>query len=192
MEKIKVVAISGSLREDSYNRKLVHIAAEGAKAAGAEVTEVNLKDYPMPLFDEDLEAQSGSPEAATKLQRLFTDADAVIFGSPEYNSSITAALKNAIDWISRSGKGEKPLAAFDGKVAVIMSASPGGLGGLRGLVHLRSILGNLKMIVLPDQVAIGTAYEAFSESGNLNDEAKQKSIISLGRKAVDFASRLKK
>lgn len=191
MSKIKVVAISGSLRKDSYNHKLLNIAAGGAKTAGAEVTIVHLKDYPMPLFDEEIETKEGPPESAVKLKKLFIEADALLISSPEYNSSITAALKNAIDWISRSTKGEKPLSAFDGKVAALMSASPGGLGGLRGLVHLRSILGNLKVIVLPDQVAVGSAFEAFTDSGNLADEGKQKAILGLGQRVVDIAARLK-
>ncbi|HIK08909.1 MAG TPA: NAD(P)H-dependent oxidoreductase [Oscillatoriaceae cyanobacterium M33_DOE_052] len=143
----KILAFAGSTRADSYNKKMVKIAAAGAKAAGAEVTYLDLRDLPLPLFDEDLQAQEGFPENARKLKELMLAHQGLLIASPEYNSSITAVLKNAIDWASRpSEPGEQMLACFNGKVATIMSASPGGMGGMRGLVHLRSILGNINVI----------------------------------------------
>lgn len=177
----KILALGGSLRRDSYNQKLAALVAEGARAAGAEVTVVSLHDFPMPLFDEDLEAASGKPATAKRLKQLFADHDGLIIASPEYNSSLTAALKNAIDWVSRSdAEGEKPLSALAGKTAVICAASPGGLGGLRGLVHLRAILGNIGITVLPDQIAVGSAYSAFAEDGSLSDAATAKRVSDLG------------
>jgi chromate reductase, NAD(P)H dehydrogenase (quinone) len=107
------------------------------------------------------------PENGTKLKKLFIDHDGLLVASPEYNSSVTAVLKNVIDWVSRPAPGEPPLVAFRGKVATLMSASPGALGGLRGLVHLRSILGNIGVIVLPDQVAVARAHEALRPDGSL-------------------------
>ncbi|MBD2677145.1 MULTISPECIES: NADPH-dependent FMN reductase [Nostoc] len=176
----KILAFAGSTRIDSYNKKLVKIAAAGAKAAGAEVTYLDLRDLPLPLYDEDLEAQEGMPANARTLKDLMISHQGFLIASPEYNSSITAVLKNAIDWASRPYPNEAPLTAFAGKVATIMSASPGGFGGLRGLVHLRSILGNIKVLVLPDQIAVSKAYEAFNADGTLKDPKQQESIEKLG------------
>jgi chromate reductase, NAD(P)H dehydrogenase (quinone) len=177
----KILALGGSLRRDSYNQKLAALVAAGAKAAGAEVTVISLHDFPMPLFDEDLEAASGKPAMAKRLKQLFADHDGLIIASPEYNSSITAALKNAIDWVSRGDSAdEKPLSALAGKTAVICAASPGGYGGLRGLVHLRAILGNIGITVLPDQVAVGAAHTVLSADGTLNDAAMAKRVNDLG------------
>jgi NAD(P)H-dependent FMN reductase len=176
----RILAFAGSTRIDSYNKKLVKIAASGAQAAGAEVTYIDLRDLPLPLYDEDLEAQEGLPANARTFKELMISHQGLLIASPEYNSSLTAVLKNAIDWASRPAPNEAPLAAFAGKVATIMSASPGALGGLRGLVHLRSILGNIKVLVLPDQVAVPKAYEAFNVDGTLKDPKQQQSIEQLG------------
>jgi chromate reductase, NAD(P)H dehydrogenase (quinone) len=173
MTTTKILAFAGSARKDSFNKKLVKIAAEGAKAAGAEVTYLDFRDLPLPLFDEDLEAAEGLPENALKLKAMMKAHQGFLIACPEYNSSITPLLKNAIDWASRPEPGEPSLVCFKDKVTVLMSASPGGLGGLRGLVHVRSILSNIGVLVLPDQKAIGTAYQAFDENGNLKDELQQ-------------------
>jgi chromate reductase, NAD(P)H dehydrogenase (quinone) len=186
-----ILAFGGSLRRQSWNQKLASIAAEGARAAGAEVTAICLRDYPLPLFDEDLEAEQGLPENAKKLKALFREHHGLIIASPEYNSSITAALKNAIDWISRSETKEEPaLSALAGKTAVICAASPGALGGLRGLVHLRSILGNIGITVLPDQQAVGSAYSAFSDTGRLTDIKQHQRIEALGATLANHLTKL--
>ena len=176
----KILAFAGSTRIESYNKKLVKIAAAGAQAAGAEVTYIDLRDLPLPLYDEDLEAQEGLPANARTFKDLLISHQGLLIASPEYNSSLTPVLKNAIDWASRPAPNEAPLAAFAGKVATIMSASPGALGGLRGLVHLRSILGNIKVLVLPDQIAVSKAYEAFNPDGTLVDPKQQEFIEKLG------------
>ena len=191
MSTVKILAFAGSTRTASFNKKLVKIAAEGARAAGAEVTLIDLRDFPMPLFDGDLEEQSGLPESARKLKRLMIDHHGFLIAAPEYNSSITAVLKNTIDWVSRPETDDEPsLAAFRGKSVALMSTSPGALGGLRGLVTVRSILGNIGCYLLPDQISIPKAYEAFDETGALKDEARQKSIIELGRKLAEFTGNL--
>ncbi|MBD2074264.1 NAD(P)H-dependent oxidoreductase [Phormidium sp. FACHB-592] len=190
MTTAKILAFAGSARHDSINKKLVKIAVEGAKAAGAEVTYLDFRDLPLPLYDEDLEEAEGLPENVLKLKALLKAHQGFLIASPEYNSSITPLLKNAIDWASRSEPGEPPLACFNEKVAVLMSASPGTLGGLRGLVHVRSILGNIGVLVLPDQQAIGNAHQAFDDNGNLKDEAKQASILQLGNKLATVAAKL--
>ncbi len=188
----QIVAFAGSLRSGSFNKKLVAIAADAARAVGAEVTLVDLRDLALPLFDEDLETASGLPEGAKTFKALLRASDGFLIASPEYNSSVTAALKNAIDWASRAeSDDEPPLAAFRGKSAALCAASPGALGGLRGLVTLRSILGNIGVLVLPDQVVIPTAHDAFDEAGKLKDERKAKQVAQLAGALVDLASKLK-
>jgi chromate reductase len=187
----RILAFAGSTRRESFNKKLACIAAKGARDAGAGVTLIDLKDFSLPLFDPDLEAGQGMPENAKRLKKLFTDHDGLLIASPEYNSSITAVLKNAVDWVSRPAPGEPSLAAFRGKVATLMSASPGALGGLRGLVHVRSILGNIGVIVLPDQIAVAKAHEAFQPDGSLTDPKQQAGIEGLGKTLASFLMKLK-
>ena len=180
----RVLAFAGSARTDSFNVKLVNIAAEGAREAEAEVTVLNLKDFPMPLFNQDLEAAEGPPEQATRLKGIMLAHEGLLIASPEYNSSISPLLKNTIDWVSRPADSEPMLAVYRDKVAAVMSASPGGLGGLRGLVHLRSILSNMGVLVIPDQVAVTQAHSAFDDHGNLLDAKRQTSVQGLGRSVV--------
>jgi len=190
MTDAKILAFAGSARQDSYNKKLVKIAVEGAKAAGAEVTYLDFRNLPLPLYDEDLEASEGLPENVLKLKAMMKAHQGFLIACPEYNSSITPLLKNAIDWASRSEPDEPPLMCFKEKTAVLMSASPGGLGGLRGLGHVRSILSSIGVVVLPDQKAIGSAYQAFDENGNLKDESQQAAIAQLGSKLATVTAKL--
>ena len=187
----RILAFASSTRRESFNKKLVAIAAQGAREAGAEVTLIDLKDFPLPLFDQDLEAEQGMPENGKKLKKLFIDHDGLLIASPEYNSSFPGVLKNAIDWVSRPAPGEPSLVAFRGKVATLMSASPGALGGLRGLVHVRSILGNIGVIVLPDQIAVAKAHEAFHADGSLKDAKQQAGIEGLGKTLASFLKKFK-
>jgi NAD(P)H-dependent FMN reductase len=186
----RILAFAGSARRESFNKKLIQIAAAGAEAGGASVTLIDLADFELPLFNQDLEAEKGLPEKAVALKKLFVEHDGLLMSCPEYNSSITPLWKNTIDWVSRQAPGETPLAAFKGKVATIMSASPGKLGGLRGLVHVRSILGNIGAVVLPEQIAISEAAGAFTPDGKLQDAKMHESIDSLGRKLADFLKKL--
>jgi len=191
MSKIQLLAFSGSLRRDSYNTKLVTAAAASARKVGADVTLVNLADFAMPLFDEDLESSSGMPDAARRFKALMASHNGFLIASPEYNSSVSGALKNAIDWASRTeSSDEKPLLAFRGKVAGLLSASPGALGGLRGLVHLRAILGNLMVHVVPEQFALGRAHEAFDASGALQDERNASAAHSVAAATTRTAAAL--
>ncbi|MBE9017935.1 NAD(P)H-dependent oxidoreductase [Chroococcidiopsidales cyanobacterium LEGE 13417] len=192
MTAAKILAFAGSARQGSYNKKLVKIAVEGAKATGAEVTYLDFRDLPLPLYDEDLEAAEGLPENALKLRGLMKAHQGFLIACPEYNSSITPLLKNAIDWASRPEPDEPPLAlaCFKEKTVVLMSASPGGLGGLRGLAHVRSILSSIGVLVLPDQKAIGSAYQAFDENDNLKDESQQTAILQLGSKLATVSAKL--
>lgn len=186
----KILALAGSTRKDSFNQRLLEIAVAGARDAGAEVTVVDLNDYPLPLYNADLEEEDGLPAAAAKLKQLFFSHEGLLIASPEYNSSITPLLKNTIDWVSRKVGDEAPLQAYRGKVAALMSASPGGLGGLRGLVHVRSILGNIGVIVLPTQIAVGSAHEAFDAEGQLKDATQQKNVMGLGSTVAEMLGKL--
>jgi chromate reductase, NAD(P)H dehydrogenase (quinone) len=186
----RILAFAGSLRVDSVNKKLVKIAVNGARSAGAEVTFIDLRDFPMPVFDQDLEAKEGLHPNARKLKDAFLAHQGLLIACPEYNSSITAALKNAIDWVSRPAPGETPLQCFDGKVCGLMSASPGALGGLRGLVHVRSILGNIKVLVIPEQAAVPKAQDAFSPDGTLKDATMQKNVEQIGRRIAEIVPKL--
>jgi len=189
---VKIIAFAGSLRKDSFNKKLVKVAASGAQSFGAQVTVIDLKDYPMPIYDGDLEQADGLPENAKKLKKLMIESDGLLISSPEYNSSISAVLKNTIDWVSRSeGKDEPPLAALRGKVASVMSASPGAMGGLQSLVHIRATLGNLGVLVLPNQIAVAKAHEAFNNDGTLKDEKLKNTILKIGRDLAAAVVKLK-
>lgn len=189
--KPKLLVFAGSLRKDSYNKKLVKIAEAGAKEAGAETTFIDLADFELPILNQDDEDKNGLPSGARKLKDLMLNHDGFLIAAPEYNSSITAALKNAIDWASRPVEGEGNLACFKGKVVGLMSASPGALGGLRGLVHVRAIFNNIFSLVIPEQVAVSKAHEAFNADGSLKDAKQQQSVMDLGRKVAQIAEKLK-
>lgn len=167
----KLLFLAGSARAESFNKKLAKLAEKLAKEAGAQTTYIDLKDYPMPIYDGDLEDESGLPDSAINLKKLFVEHDGFYISSPEYNSSIPPLLKNALDWISRTHeKDEKPLIAYKGKVAALGAVSPGALGGLRGLVPLRMMLGNIGVFVTPSQTAISGGMSAFNDDGSLKDE----------------------
>ena len=185
---LKVLALAGSLRKGSYNKKLVRVAARFAREAGAEVTELDLAEHPLPIFDEDLETRDGVHPTAMKLKKLFREHDAFLISSPEYNSSLSAALKNVIDWLSRPVDGEPPLACFKGKTAALFAASPGALGGLRGLVHLRAILGNIGVLLLADQLAVGKANEAFAPDGSLANPKQAAMVKAIVEELVRVAT----
>ena len=172
--EIKVLAFAGSTRKDSYNKKLVQQAAEIARQKGAKVTVIDLIDYPMPLYDADLEAKQGLPTFAKKLRDLMIQHEAIIIATPEYNASISAILKNVLDWTSRDDGHYSP-DAYEGKKFAIMSASPGKLGGARALVHLRAIIEGIGGEVIQKQVAVPDASKAFDAKGNLvSAELKKK------------------
>jgi NAD(P)H-dependent FMN reductase len=182
----KILAFAGSTRTESFNKKLIKVAADSARGAGAQVTLIDLRDFVMPLYDGDWEEAQGLPEAAKKLKALITAHDGLMISAPEYNSSITGVLKNAIDWASRP-----PDNPFTAKVITLMSASPGALGGLRGLVTVRSIFSNLGAILLPDQVALPKAHEAFGPDGKIQDAKQQATIEKLGQGLAAFLAKLK-
>lgn len=193
MPKPKILAFAGSTRQESYNQRLIAVAAQGAEEAGAQVTLINLANYPMPIFNQDLEGAEGMPGAARAFKKLLVGHDAMMIASPEYNSAISPLLKNCLDWASRAeSKDEKPLSAYRGKWGSIMAASPGRLGGLRGLASLRTLLGNLGVTLLPDQMAIPRAFQAFAEDGSLVEKKQQQAVLDLGRKLTTTVRQFQK
>ena len=187
----RLLAFAGSTRTDSFNKKLIRVAARLAEEAGAEVTVFDLRDLDLPLYDGDLESNHGLPEGAQRMKAVMKEHDAFLIASPEYNSSISGALKNAIDWASRPTGDEVRLECFTGKIAGLLAASPGALGGLRGLVHLRAILGNINVLVVPEQHAIPKASEVFDDDGSLADENHLKSVAAVAQRVVEVTARMK-
>ena len=165
----RIVCFAGSTRAASFNVRLVRAAARMAEASGAEVEVLDLADYDMPIFGEDLEAE-GTPDAARAFKEKLKGADGFLISTPEYNSSYPALLKNAIDWASRPAEGEAMLAAFKGKACGLFAASPGGLGGIRVLPQLRTLMMNIGVRVVPPESGRATAHAAFDDEGALTDE----------------------
>ncbi len=188
----RILVFAGSTRTGSFNKQLALAAHRLVQEAGAEATYLDLRDLQLPLYDGDLEAAEGLPAGARRFKELLKSHDGFLIASPEYNSSVTAVLKNAIDWASRSEGDEGSLVAFSGKVAALVSASPGALGGLRGLVHLRSILGNIQVLVIPQQLAVSQAHAAFGEDGNLVDARQQSTLTAIAKSLVETTARLNK
>lgn len=190
MSTPKILAFAGSTREGSFNKKLLRVVGKATEQAGAEVTYVDLRDFPMPLYDGDLESAHGLPEQALRFRELMQAHHGLLIASAEYNSSFSGVLKNTIDWASRPRTGEPPLACFTGKVAGLCSASTGSLGGLRGLVHLRAVLGNIGVLVIPEQVAVASANDAFDEQGSLKDQKRLASCEKLATRLAAVTRKL--
>jgi len=191
MAGVKLLAFAGSTREGSLNQRLVDVASDIARAEGAEVTSIRLRDFDLPLYDGDLEANA-FPPSADELRRLFIEHDGFLIASPEYNGSVSGALKNAIDWASRPRPGETLVAlpAFRGKVAGIMSASIGPFGGLRGLLALRQILGTIQTLVATEQVLVPLAEKAF-DGPELMEPLPKQLLPLMVKRVIFLADRLR-
>jgi len=184
--KLKVLAVSGSLRTDSYNRKALQVAKRIAEDLGAEVRELDLRELSLPIYDKDIQDR-GWPEPVQKLEKEIEAADVLIIASPEYNYGISGALKNAVDWASR---GEKN--SLGGKVAVILGASTGGFGTVRSQLQLRQTLQSVNVFVLPQpQVLISRAETAFNLDGSFSDLKNLETLTTLIKKTFEFTLKLK-
>jgi chromate reductase, NAD(P)H dehydrogenase (quinone) len=172
---VKLLALCGSARRESCNRRLLAAAVAAARAAGAEITELDLRADLLPLYDGDLEAQHGLPAAARELKQVFAAHDGFLIASPEYNGFFSPLLKNTLDWVSRPAA-DLPAPPYAGKTAALLAASPGALGGIRGLPHLRLLLSNLGVTVSPAQMALGRTDQAFAADGRLADPAQQATL----------------
>ena len=162
---IPILAFAASVREQSWNRRLIHLAAEVARSHGAEVDLADFREFDMPLYDGDLHEREGLPAGVQALARRLEEADAFIIATPEYNYSIAGPLKNAIDWVSRV----RPM-PWRGKSGYLMSASPSPIGGIRGLWHTRVPLEGCGALIFPDMFALAHAHEAFTSEGRLRDQ----------------------
>ncbi len=186
-----ILAFAGSTRTESANKKLLAIGVQAARDAGAEVTTVDLRDFPLPIYDGDLEQQEGVPAQAMELKALFRSHRGLLIATPEYNTSISGVLKNMIDWVSRPVPDEPFLAPFTGKVAGLLSASLGPVGGLRAQAHLRQILSGIGVIVIPEHWSVpGLNDGTFDADGNLNDENGQRMVCRVGASLTGFLQRL--
>lgn len=186
-KKPKILAFAGSLRENAYSKRIVKTAVVGAEKAGAEVAFIDLRDYPMPIYDADLHEKDGFGENALAFQKLLNDHDGFLIASPEYNGSLSGVLKNAIDWASRPSEKFKTIEVFKGKVAAIMTESPGAFGGIRCLGHLRGVLSIMLVNVLPSEIAVGKVHEMFDGDGLEMKDEKMKNILEdLGASLADM------
>lgn len=184
----KLLFLAGSARESSLNKKLAKHACDIAQSKGANVTFIDLKDYGMPIFCEDIELEHGIPQTTRNLKKLFQECDGYLIASPEYNSTFSPLLKNTIDWMSRSSeKGEQ--SAYQGKVAAICSTSPGVIGGLRGLTPLRTMLANIGTHVIPTQLAVG-GMDALNDNGELTNDMHIKMMNAMVDQLIKIADAL--
>ena len=187
----KILVFAGSARKTSWNKRLARAAAAVIDQTGGAATFIDLADYPMPIYDGDIEQDGGLPDNARKLKKLFLDHDGLLIACPEYNGSITPLLKNTIDWVSRpETKDEPSLACYRGKVVGLVATSPGGLGGMRGLVIVRSLLGNIGCLVLSEQKAFPKAFELFDEDGKLKQDSNQAALQRVADALVETTRRL--
>ncbi|MGD9785879.1 MAG: NADPH-dependent FMN reductase [Hyphomicrobiaceae bacterium] len=186
---VKLLFFAGSQRQASYNKRLARLGAMIAEANGIAATFADLGDYPMPLYDGDTEAATGPPDNARKLKHLMGLHTGVFIACPEYNSSITPLLKNSLDWVSRVREGaEAPNEVFKTRVFALGSASPGGMGGLRGLNTVRQVLElGLGALVLPEQFAVPRAADAFEDNGHLKNKDSQETFKALIQKLARAA-----
>jgi chromate reductase, NAD(P)H dehydrogenase (quinone) len=189
MSAIKILVIPGSLRTGSFNARLAAVAAKEFALAGADVTRISLSDYALPLYDADLEAQSGVPKAALDLKRQFGAHHGVLMVTPEYNASVPPLLKNAIDWVSRAReRGEPPLKVFQDRAYAIASASDGQFGGLRALMALRQILTlGCGATVIARQLALCGAAHAFDDDDRLQLPRDAEALQAMARQLIDVA-----
>lgn len=187
---VKILAMAGSTRTESFNKKILKHAVVGARATGAEVTVLDLREFPLPVYDGDLEVKDGIPLNGRELKTIFREHHGLLFALPEYNRSMPGGFKNAIDWISRQEKGEEDLIAFKNKVVGLVSASPGALGGLRSLIHARSMFENMEMLVIPQQFCLSKAHEAFDQQGNLKDEKSKLAVEKIGHSLGEMLIKL--
>ena len=188
---VKLLAFAGSTRAGSLNQALLDLAVQAARDRGATVTAIRLKDFALPNFDGDLET-TDFPAAARALKALFCSHHGFLIASPEYNGSVSGVLKNAIDWVSRPTDGETiiELKAFRGKVAGLVGASMSPFGGLRGVTHMRQILGAVQTLVATEQVLLPLAHSAFDENWALREALPGQLLDGLAARVIEMAQKL--
>lgn len=189
---VKILAFDGSGRTGSINHNLLEKVVAEAKSHGAEVTVLDLHELDLPMYNGDLESEDGIPDKVMKLKDVFASHDALLIASPEYNGGYSPLLKNTIDWVSRPVNGVSGVATcFANKVAGLVSAAPGKLGGLRGLYQLNTILFGINVLVLPNIASVGFYGDALDGDGALKNDADRKAVAALGKRLVDVTAALK-
>ena len=185
----KILVMSGSIRTGSHNTRLAALAAKELTLLDADVTRISLQDYPLPLYDADDDARDGQPDNAFKLKQMIAAHHGVFIASPEYSASITPLLKNALDWVSRvRERGEPALAAYRNRVFALGSASPGRFGGMRSLMAMRQVLEiGCGALVIPDQISIAQADQAFDDVDNLKDGRAADQLRAVARRLIEMA-----
>ena len=188
---IKILALCGSSRRESLNQKLLDVAVLGALDAGARVSKARLLDFSLPIYDGDWEAEHGLPEGARALKTLLAEHEALLIATPEHNGSYTALLKNALDWASRPSENDPSgLEVFAQKLAAVVSASPGTLGGIRAQIALQISLNKLGVLVIPNSFALGLAHQAFDEQRQLKEASADNRVRGVGADLVQMANPL--
>lgn len=186
----KILAFSGSLRADSVNRKLTQWCTKELKSMQVEVTHIDLRDFPLEVYNPDAK-DVDFPESASKLSKIMAEHHAWLISSPEYNYSITSCLKNVIDWVSRAPNNQPNLSVFTEKPVGILSASPSGFGGMRGLRHLRDILTSVGAIVAPAQASVSNAFSEFDDQGNLKNPVNLNAVKAVLNQLVKITEKMK-
>jgi chromate reductase len=188
MSALKILVIPGSLRTGSHNARLAAAAAYQFVQAGAEVTRISLADFPLPIYDGDLQSKSGVPKNAINLKRMIGAHQGVVMVTPEYNSSVPPLVKNAIDWVTRVQDTQETRGqVFRGRAFAIAAASEGRLGGSRALAALRLILSACHAIVIPNQLALSFAGEAYDDMDRLKHPADIEALNALVRQLIDIS-----
>jgi NAD(P)H-dependent FMN reductase len=191
MSALKILVIPGSLRTGSLNARLAATAAYEFTRAGADVTRISLVDFPLPIYDADLQSKSGVPKHAVNLKRMMSAHHGVLIVTPEYNSSVPPLVKNTIDWVSRvQDPQESRGQVFRERPFAIASASEGRLGGTRALAALRLILSACHATVIPNQLALSFASEAYDDMDRLKQPADAEALAALLRQLIEFSQRM--
>lgn len=185
----RILVFAGSIRTGAFSGHMADAATKELARHGAEVTRISLADYPLPIMDEDLQAEKGIPDNAMKLGRLFAGQSGVLICSPEYNASIPPLLKNTLDWISRiSHDGEKVLKPYAGLTVGLCSTSNGQFAGMRGLYHLRAVLMAVGTQVITEQCSVSGAASAFEPDGTLKDERSHRMLAQVCQSLIEHAT----
>jgi chromate reductase, NAD(P)H dehydrogenase (quinone) len=191
MPALKILVIPGSLRTGSHNARLAAAAAHELALAGAEVTRISLADFPLPIYDGDLQTKSGVPKHAINLKRMMSAHHGVLIVTPEYNSSVPALVKNTIDWVTRVQDAHETRGqVFRGRAFAIAAASENRLGGTRSLAALRLILSACHAVVIPNQLALSFANEAYDDMDRLKHPADIEALKALVRQLIELSQRM--
>lgn len=191
MSAVKILIIPGSLRTGSLNVRLAGVIAREFAKADADVTRISLADYPLPIYDGDVEAKSGVPANAVNLKRMIGSHHGVVFVTPEYNSSLPALVKNAIDWVTRvEDRGETQGQVFRERAFALASASEGKLGGARGLAAFRLILSGCRALVIPNQLALSFADQAYDDADHLKNPGDAALLQAMMKQLIDVAQHM--